>query len=110
MTPTGSKTAMTDATGSSSYTYDPFGELTSATNGAERPSATATTPTAISPAITYPLPAAATWATTDTVTYGYDAADVLTRSPTSTATDHIIGINADGLPSSGDARIYRRHH
>jgi len=30
----GNKTAMTDATGSSTYLYDPFGELASATNGA----------------------------------------------------------------------------
>jgi YD repeat-containing protein len=34
MTRTGGKTAMTDATGSSSYVWDPFGELTSDLNGA----------------------------------------------------------------------------
>jgi len=42
-------TGMTDATGTSSYTYDPFGELTSVTNAPSRPSATPTTPTASRP-------------------------------------------------------------
>ena len=66
---------MTDATGSSSYIYDPFGELTSATNGASQTVGYGYDADGDTTGITYPLPASATWAATDTVTYGYDHAD-----------------------------------
>jgi len=58
----GSKTAMTDATGTSSYAYDSFGELTSATSGANQTVVYAYDADGDTTGITYPLPA--TWATT----------------------------------------------
>ena len=108
----GQKTAMTDATGSSSYTYDPFGELTSATNGANQAVGYGYEVDGNTTSITYPLPASATWATTDTVTYGYNAADVLDKVTDFNGHSINIGINADSLPSSealgstGDSLTY----
>ena len=52
----GNRTAMTDATGSSSYTYDPFGELTSATNGASQTTGYGYNADGQVTGITYPLP------------------------------------------------------
>ena len=63
----GNKTGMTDATGASSFTYDPFGELTSSTNGATQTTGYGYSPDGQVTSITYPLPASATWATSDTV-------------------------------------------
>ena len=74
----GNKTAMSDASGSSSFVYDPFGELTSAENGANQTVGYGYNADGEVSGITYPLPATANWATTDTVTYGYDNADLLT--------------------------------
>jgi RHS repeat-associated protein len=96
----GNLTGMTDATGSSSYVYDPFGELTSAENGASQTVGYTYDADGDATGVTYPLPSSATWASTDTVGYGYNHSDVLTS-----VTDfngHQIGItpNADGLPSS----------
>ena len=96
----GNMTGMTDGTGSSSYSYDPFGELTSATNGAGQTVGYAYDADGDTTGITYPLPATATWATSDTVGYGYDHADQLTSSPTSTATRSASPTTADGLPAS----------
>jgi RHS repeat-associated protein len=96
----GSKTGMTDATGSSSYIYDPFGELTSANNGANQTTGYGYTPDGQVASITYPLPSGATWATSSTASYGYDNADLLT-SVTDFNGNKISIINtADGLPSS----------
>jgi YD repeat-containing protein len=96
----GSQTGMTDGTGTSAYVYDPFGELASATNGAGQIVAYSYDADGDNTGITYPLPSTATWASTDTVSYGYDKAD----NPTSVTdfTGHQIGItnNADGLPTS----------
>jgi RHS repeat-associated protein len=98
--PNGNNTEMTDATGTSSYVYDPFGELTSATNGAGQVTGYGYSADGKVSSITYPLPSTAAWATSDTVSYGYDNADLLTA-----VTDfngHQIAINdtADGLPYS----------
>ena len=96
----GQRTAMTDATGSSSYGYDPFGELTSATNGASQVTGYGYNADGQVGAITYPLPATATWATTSTVTYGYDNAD-RPNSVTDFNNHQIsVGNNADGLTNS----------
>jgi YD repeat-containing protein len=57
----GSKTGMTDATGTSSYVYDPFGELTSASNGANQTMGYGYIPDGQVTSITYPLPSGATW-------------------------------------------------
>ena len=60
-------TAMTDGSGSSSHVFDPFGELTSATNGAGQTTGYAYDAAAETTSVTYPLPASATWATSVTV-------------------------------------------
>jgi YD repeat-containing protein len=94
----GQQTAMTDATGSSSNTWNPFGELTSATNGANQTVGYGYDADGDTTGITYPLPALATWATTDTVSYSYDHADLLTS--VADFNNHQINISntADGLP------------
>ena len=51
----GSRTSMSDATGSSSYSYDPFGELTSTTNGASKVTGYGYNPDGQPTSITYPL-------------------------------------------------------
>jgi RHS repeat-associated protein len=96
----GDQTAMTDATGSSSYVYDPFGELTSADNGAGQTTGYGYNADGQVTGITYPLPAAATWAATDTVSYGYDHADQLSSVTDFNGHQITIGDTADGLPNS----------
>jgi RHS repeat-associated protein len=93
----GGKVSMADATGTTANTYDPFGELTSATNGHGQTVAYAYDADGNTTGITYPLPSSATWARTATVDYAYDNADNLTA-----VTDfagNAIGVtsNADGL-------------
>ena len=92
---------MTDATGSSSYGYDPFGELTSATNGASQTTGYGynadgqvdrRSPTRCPP----PRPGPRT----DTVTYGYDNADQLTSVTDFNGHQITIANTADGLPNS----------
>ena len=105
----GQQTAMTDATGSSSYTWNPFSELTSTTNGASQTTGYGYDADGDTTGITYPLPSTATWATTHTVSYGYDHADLLTS--VTDFNNHQIAISntADGLPyqetlgSTGDS-------
>ncbi len=96
----GNKTAMTDATGSSSFGYDPFGELTSAENGASQTTGYGYNADGEVTGITYPLPATASWASTDTVGYGYDNADLLTSVTDFNNHQISIGNTADGLPNS----------
>ena len=105
----GNKVAMTDATGSSSYVFDPFGELTSADNGASQTVGYAYNADGEVTEITYPLPSGASWASTDTVGYGYDNADLLTSVTDFNSNSISISNTADGLPysetlgSSGDS-------
>jgi RHS repeat-associated protein len=94
----GSKTAMTDGTGSSSFIYDPFGELTSATNGAGQVTGYGYNADGQVSTVTYPLPASATWATSASVSYGYDIADRLTSVTDFNANKINIANTADGLP------------
>jgi RHS repeat-associated protein len=96
----GSKTGMTDATGSSSYIYDPFGELTSATNGANQTTGYGYNADGQVSSITYPLPSGATWATSSIVSYGYDNADRLTSVTDFNNNKITITDTADGLPYS----------
>ena len=96
----GNKVAMSDATGSQSYAYDPFGELTSATNGAGQTVSYAYNANGEATGITYPLPSTATWATTDTVGYGYDDAGRLTSVSDFDNNTISISNTADGLPYS----------
>ena len=67
-------TSVTDGTGTSTSTYDPFGELTSTQNGAGKTVSYTYDFDGNRTGVTYPLPATATWATTSTVTYTYDHA------------------------------------
>jgi RHS repeat-associated protein len=96
----GTKTAMTDASGSSSYVYDPFGELTSASNGANQTTGYAYNADGQVTSITFPLPPTATWATSDSVTYTVDNADKLTGVTDFTGNKITISNTADSLPSS----------
>ena len=96
----GNTTGLTDATGTSIYFWDPFGELTSATNGAAQTTGYGYDADGDTTGITYPLPAAATWAATKTVAYGYDHADNL--ASVTDFSNHQIAIttNADSLPAA----------
>jgi RHS repeat-associated protein len=96
----GNQTGMTDATGTSGNVYDPFGELTSATNGAGQITSYGYDADGDVTGITYPLPSTATWATGDTVTYGYDDADQLTSVTDFNGHQISIGNTADGLADS----------
>jgi len=58
----GNRTSMNDATGTSSYVYDSFGELTSAANGTGKTNGYGYNADGQASGITYPLPAGATWA------------------------------------------------
>ncbi len=96
----GNLTAMTDGAGSSSYSYDSFDELTSDTNGASQTVGYSYDPNGQISSIAYPLPVAATWATTNSVTYGYDHASQLTSVTDFNGNQISISNTADGLPTS----------
>jgi RHS repeat-associated protein len=96
----GQKTAMSDVTGSSSYILDPFGELTSATNGAGNTVGYSYDADGNTSGITYPLPGSATWATTSTVAYGYNHADVLSSVTDFNGHQITFTPSADSLPAS----------
>ncbi len=96
----GSSTSMTDATGTSSYIWDPFSELTSATNGAGQTTGYGYNADGAVTSITYPLPSSATWATSDTVSYTVDNADQLISATDFNGNRISIGNTADGLPNS----------
>jgi RHS repeat-associated protein len=96
----GERTAMTDASGTSSYSYDPFGELTSSENGASKTVAYTYDSLGDTTSMTYPLGAGATWANTDTVTYGYDPASEPTSVTDFNGNTSVITNTADGLPSA----------
>jgi RHS repeat-associated protein len=97
------ETGMTDATGASSYVYDPFEEVTSADNGAGKITTYGYSADGQVTGITYPLPSAASsWDNNNTtVSYGYDNADELTSVTDFNGHQITIGNTADGLPSSG---------
>jgi RHS repeat-associated protein len=96
----GNRLSMIDGTGTSTYTYDPFGELTSYENGAAETVSYAYNDDGKTIGITYPLGAGATWAATDTVTYAYDNADELNSVTDFNNNTITIGNTADGLPNS----------
>lgn len=96
----GNRTSMSDATGSSSYTYNPFGELTSTANGAGKVTGYSYNADGQPDTITYPLPATATWATSASVNYTYDNADQLTGATDFTGQQIGIANTPDGLPDS----------
>ncbi len=96
----GNLIAMNDATGTSGYLYDSFDELISATDGAGQTSGYGYDADGLVSSVTYPLPAAATWATTSAATDTYDPADVLTKITDFNGNAITVGHTADGLPSS----------
>jgi RHS repeat-associated protein len=96
----GDITGMTDGTGTSSNTYDPFGELTSTTNGAGQTVGYTYDAGGNTTGTTYPLPSTATWATSDTVSYGYDHANRLTSVTDFNGHQIAVTPDADGTPSS----------
>jgi RHS repeat-associated protein len=96
----GAMTSLTDATGTSNYAYDAFGERASATNGAGQVTGYGYNSDGAVTSITYPLPSAATWATSDTVTYGYDHANEMTSVTDFNGNAISITNTADGKPSS----------
>src|SRR5262249_16006329 len=95
----GNKTSMTDATGSSSFVYDPFGELTSATSGAGKVTGYGYNADGQVSSVTYPLPSN-TWSATPTVNYTYDHAGLLTQPTDFNGHAITIGHTADSLPNS----------
>jgi RHS repeat-associated protein len=94
------KIGMTDASGTSSYTYDAFGELTSATNGNGQTVSYSYDSDGDATGTTYPLPSTATWASTDTVGYAYDHADQLSSVKDFTGEAIDLTDSADGHPTS----------
>ena len=104
----GAKTGMTDGTGTTSYGYDPFGDLTSVTNGGGQAVSYTYDPDSDPTSVGYPLPATATWATSSTLTYGYDNAGRLTTVTDFGGNKITIGSTPDGeensiaLGSTGD--------
>jgi RHS repeat-associated protein len=96
----GHKVSMTDATGSSNYSYDPFGELTSTTNGAGQVVGYGYNVDGKVTSISYPLPATATWATTSTVAYGYNHSDALNSVTDFNGNQISISDNGYEMPSS----------
>lgn len=95
----GNRTAMTDASGTSSYSYDPFGELTSAENGASKTVGYTYDALGDTTSITYPLGDGATWANTDIISYGYDPASELSSVTDFNGQTSPITNTPDGVPS-----------
>jgi RHS repeat-associated protein len=96
----GNRLSMTDGTGTSTYTYDPFNELSSYENGAGNTVSYSYDGAGNKTAITYPLGSGATWATSHTVSYGYDNADELNSVTDFKGNTINVGNTADGLPNS----------
>ncbi len=89
---------MSDTTGNSAYAYDPFNELSGYTNGAGKHVGYLYDPDGDLSTLTYPLGSGATWATSDSVTYGYDHADELNAITDFSGTTNSLTNTPDGLP------------
>ena len=96
----GNRVSMSDATGDSTYSYDPFNELKGYENGAGKHVGYSYDQDGDLNGLTYPLGSGATWATSDTVTYGYDHADELNSITDFNGTTSSVSNTADGLPNS----------
>ena len=96
----GHRMGMTDATGTWSYVDDPFGELTSVQDGSGQTVGYNYDPDGNNTSISYPLPSTATWASGDSVSYGYDNADRLASATDFTGNKLSINDTPDGLPTS----------
>ena len=95
----GNRVSMTDGSGLSSYTYDPFNELTSYENGAGNTVSYAYDADGNTTDITYPL-GTTTWAGLNNVSYAYDNADELNSLTDFNGNTISIDNTADGLPYS----------
>jgi RHS repeat-associated protein len=98
--PDGNEVAMTDASGSSSFLYDPFSELVQATDGNGRTVSYGYNALGEETSVTYPLGSGAAWASSDTVGHGYDDAGNMTSVSDFNATATTITDTADALPNS----------
>ncbi len=96
----GNRLSMVDASGTSSYGYDVFDELTSYENGAGKTVSYAYDADGDTTGVTYPLGSGASWASSDTVSYGYDDADELSSVTDFNGHTTTVGSTADGLPNS----------
>ena len=96
----GNRTAMTDGTGTSSYTWDPYGELTAETNGAGQTTSYTYDGAGDVASIAYPLPSAATWASSNKVTFSYYDAGNLSAVTDFNGNKIAITDNADTVPTA----------
>jgi len=96
----GNVTGMVDASGTTSSSFDPFDEMTSTTNGAGKTTSYSYGVDGHVVGITYPLGSGATWATSDSVGYYYDHADILASVTDFNGHTSNITSTADGLPSA----------
>jgi RHS repeat-associated protein len=96
----GQRTQMTDATSTSTYGYDAFGEMTSEENGASQIVDYGYDSLGDTTSVTYPLGSGAGWATSDTVYYSYDSAGEMGSVTDFNGNTVSVVNNADGLPSS----------
>ena len=94
----GNKVSMSDATGNSIYSYDPFNELQDYKNGAGKHVGYAYNQDGNLTSLTYPLGTGATWATSSSITYGYDNADELNAITDFNGTTSSLTNTRDGLP------------
>jgi YD repeat-containing protein len=92
-------TSVTDSTGTSTRTDDPFDGLTSEASGGSTVSYSYDAD-GDTTGVTYPLPAAATWAASDTVGYGYDKAGNLASVTDFAGSKIVITTTSDGQPAS----------
>jgi RHS repeat-associated protein len=90
---------MADATGTSSYVYDSFGELTSCTSGAGKAVTYGYDADGDLTGVTYPL-GSPSWAATSTVGYTYDHAGTMTTVTDFNGNAITITPTADGLPAT----------
>jgi RHS repeat-associated protein len=96
----GNRVSMVDGTGTSTYGYDVFDELTSYENGASKTVSYTYDADGNTTGITYPLGSGATWATTDTISYAYDDASELSSVTDFNSHTITVASTADGLPNS----------
>jgi RHS repeat-associated protein len=90
---------MVDDSGTSDYSYDPFGELTSQTNGADKITGYSYDALGQQTGVTYPL-GSPDWALTDTVSYSYDPAGELDSVSDFEGNTIAIADTEDGLPAT----------
>ncbi|MGA8681342.1 MAG: RHS repeat-associated core domain-containing protein, partial [Acidimicrobiales bacterium] len=95
----GELTEMVDGTGTSSYSYDAFGDLTSYENGAGETVSYAYDRLSNPTSITYPLPSGTSWDSTDTESLSYDSDGNLASLTDLSGDETQFSYSADGLLS-----------